>query len=307
MRYRVPLIPAALAAGLVYTLGFAQNRPAAAAADEEQAIRKATQAYVDAFNKADLDGVMAIWSSDPEYMDEDGTCTKGREAVAAIFKKSMQENKGLKIAIKTSALRFLKDDVALQDGSSTVTKSTGESESNPFSAVWIKKEGKWLVNHVRDLSAPGATAAAEHPGTRLKELDWLVGEWKHDGKEHKTTLTARWAKGQKFLIVEVVVHGKSEDILSIHQIVGWDPTTDRVHSWLFDSRGGFGEGFWNKKGETWNVNTVGITMDGRHGTGVNKWALVDENTFTFQALDRTLDGQPMPDVKIAYTRSAKAK
>ena len=76
---------------------------------------------------------------------------------------------------------------------------------------------------------------------------------------------------------------------------------------MFDSRGGFGEGSWSRRSPTWTVAVAGVTADGRHGTGTNQWTHVDDNTFIFQSLDRDIDGHPLPDVKITYTRSKTSK
>ena len=32
------------------------------------------------------------------------------------------------------------------------------------------------------------------------------------------------------------------------QIIGWDPVAKQIHSWVFDSDGGYGEGTWTHKG-----------------------------------------------------------
>ena len=113
-------------------------------------------------------------------------------------------------------------------------------------------------------------------------------------------------KGQKFLALDYSVQRKGEEVLALTQIIGWDPTTNQVHSWVFDSNGGFGEGAWQRKGKTWTVQVSGVTAAGSNGTGTMKWTKTNDDTFTFQALDRTLDNDPMPDVKVTYSRK-KAK
>ena len=114
-------------------------------------------------------------------------------------------------------------------------------------------------------------------------------------------------KGGKFLVLNYTVEKGSEEVVAVNQVIGLDPSNGHVRSWVFDTRGGFGEGIWTRHGDTWIVESSGYTADGRAGSGTHKWTLVDENTFTFQSLDREIGGHSMPDVKVTYTRVKKAK
>jgi uncharacterized protein (TIGR02246 family) len=305
MSYRIAIGIAALAAGLFFASGFSPSRQAIAAGDDDQAIQKRSDAYANAFNKGDVSGIMSFWSTDAEYVDESGKCTKGHDALKEMFSKSLLGNKGIKVQIKTSTIRLLKGDIALQEGNAVLTRADGVPETSPFTAAWIKQDGQWLLHLVRDLSVPSGAVADDSP-SHLKDLAWLAGDWIHEEQGTTTTLKGHWMTGQKFLILDYVVRSKGEEVLSIHQIIGWDPTANKLHSWVFDTRGGFGEGAWSRHGDTWNVEVAGITSDGRRGNGANKWTLVDENSFTFQAVDREVNGQPLPDKHITYRR-AKAK
>jgi uncharacterized protein (TIGR02246 family) len=300
MRYRLMIGVSAIGIGLTCALAFAQNR--AGGANESQAILKATEAYVQAFNLGNLDGVLAVWSDDAESIDENGKITKGKKALAEMYKNSFHENPGLKVQIKTSSLQVIKNDIALQDGNAVLSFSAGQTENCPFTAVWMKQDGRWLLQRVRDLpsQSEGALQASK---AGLQDLGWLIGQWTNEDKGQKTTLVGRWMKGHKFLVLNYAVHTKGEEILSLTQIVGQDPLTAKLHSWVFDSRGGLGEGSWSRNNETWTAAVAGFTSDGLHCSGTNVWSRVDDNTFTFQSLDREIDGQRLPDVKVTYSRT----
>ncbi len=305
MNSRTLLGLAVLAAGLIFTFSQVQDRPATAAPkDDEQAIKAATDAYAAAFNKGDVQAALAYWAPDAEYIDEAGKNTKGHEALTALFTAVFKENRGARISIKTGAIRFF-NDVAWQDGQAGIVQASGTEESNPFTAVWTKKDGKWLLSLVREQNNAPAEKDETHP--RLKDLAWLVGEWSHEEKDVKTTIHARWMKGQKFLLIDLTVSTKGAETMSLVQVVGWDPTGDRLHSWVFDTRGGFGEGYWARKGGAWNVEVAGVLADGRPGTGTNIWKPVDDNSFVFEATDREVGGHPMPEVKVTYHRVKKSK
>ena len=271
--------------------------------EDEQSIRQATDAYAVAFNKGDLDAVLAFWAADAEHIDEDGKAVKGKEALMPQFKKMLVDTKGTKLVIKTRAIRLF-NDVAFQDGTATMTWADGATGSNTFSAVWTRKDGKWLLTMVRDTPEP---EAADQPNSKLNDLAWLAGDWSNEDKEMKTTLNVKWMKGRKFLQMELSVSIKGEETMSLTQIIGWDPSGNQVHSWFFDSRGGFGEGYWSQRGSTWIAEVAGLTADSRHGTGTNKYLMLDPDSFTFEAIDRELAGNALPDVKVTYVRVNKVK
>ena len=306
MRHRTLLGLAVIAAGMVFAYSQVQDRPAAAAPkDDDQAIRKAADAYAAAFNKGDVDAALAYWAPDAEYIDDAGKSTKGREALTALFTSVFKASKDAKISIKTSAIRFF-NDVAWQDGQAAIVQADGAEESSPFTAVWTKKDGKWLLSLVRD-QPNRPVAEKDEPNPRLKDLAWLVGEWSHEDGDVKTTVNARWMKGEKFLVVDIIVSTKGAETMSLIQVIGWDPTGDRLHSWVFDTRGGFGEGYWSRKGGAWTAEVAGVLVDGRRGSGTNIWKPVDANSFVFEGLDREIDGRAMPDVKLTYQRIKKTK
>ena len=126
-----------------------------------------------------------------------------------------------------------------------MTRPDGETDRSTFTAIWKRKDGAWRLQLVRDLAGGESGAAAEGPHRSLEALGWLVGEWSHENKDTKTTVTAAWMRGRKFLQVTYAVHVKGEEALTLTQIIGWDPTAQAIHSWVFDSRGGFGEGAWS--------------------------------------------------------------
>jgi uncharacterized protein (TIGR02246 family) len=306
MRHRTLPGLAVIAAGLIFAYSQLPERPAAAAPkDDDEAIRKATDAYAAAFNKGDVDAALAFWAADAEYIDDAGKSTKGREALTALFTSVFKSGMGAKISIKTSALRYF-NDVAWQDGRAAIVQANGAEESSPFTAVWTKKDGKWLLSLVRD--QPNVPVVGkDEPNPHLKDLAWLVGEWSHEDGDVKTTLNAKWMKGEKFLIGDLTVFHKGVETMSLIQVLGWDPTGDRLHSWVFDTRGGFGEGYWSRKGGAWTAEIAGVLADGRRGTGTNIWKPVDADTFVFEGLDREIDGRAHPDVKLTYHRVKKTK
>jgi uncharacterized protein (TIGR02246 family) len=269
--------------------------------DDGQAIRKAVAAYGDAINKGDLAALSAAWAPDAEYIDEKGSVTRGHDAIVALFKQYLADLKGSRIAFKVSRIRSLTGDVALQDGTSTITQADGSLDEGRFTAVWVKKDGKWLIQNARDLpatgDAPGASGA-------LKELQWMVGDW--EGAKGGVQVSVQWTLNQAFLSQKYQVKGADGDLL-VMQLVGFDPLTGQIKSWTFDSHGGYGEGLWARDGNAWVVETAGVLANGETGTAVNIIRYVDDHNAVFQARDREVGGQPIPDSEVKLVRKAEKK
>jgi uncharacterized protein (TIGR02246 family) len=269
-------------------------------AADEQAIRQTVAAYADAFNKGDLGALTSVWSVNAEYIDEKGVMTKGRPAIAAQFKQYLGSLKGAKIAFKITNIRPLTSDVALQDGTSKLARADGSIDDGRFTAVWFKKDGKWLLRSVRDLPHESTAGA----GGALKELQWMVGDWK--GDKEGIDVSVRWALNQAFLLQEYKVK-QGDSGIHVKQLVGFDPLTGQIKSWTFDSLGGYGEGLWTREGNSWVIQTAGVLPEGQTGTAVNVIRRVDDNHAVFQAKSREVGGQPIADSEVKLMRKAPEK
>ena len=90
-----------------------------------------------------------------------------------------------------------------------------------------------------------------------------------------------------------------------NQLIGWDPSTGKIRSWVFDSDGGFGEATWTKKGNRWIINAAATMPDGRKTSAINILNVLDKNSFTWHK-GRELDGEILPNIEpIKVVRNAK--
>jgi uncharacterized protein (TIGR02246 family) len=299
MRNRIMLALFVVGGCLAFAWGQAQSpRPAQG---DEAAIRKAAEALAAAFNKADLDGLMTHWAADADYVDENGKTHKGRNAIAAVFNEALANLKGFQMKSRPISIRFVKPEVAIEDGRMELTAPDGKSESSRYTAVWVKTGDKWLISSARDL--PNEAEVTPSEGAKLlKDLEWLVGDWGSSDQALAVQVNCRWALNKHYLVQEYTVKGTGGDDLSVAQWVGWDPQSGQLKSWFFDSRGGHGEGLWERNGNTWTIATVGVVADGRTGSSTNSLQHVDDGTFVWKSRDRELDGQPIADAEIKLIR-----
>jgi len=273
--------------------------------DEDKAVRAAVSSYTDAFNKGDLNGVMAFFTGDADFVDENGAQCKGKTKLTEMFKQSLAELKGRKLTTTITSIHFVRPDVAIADGKAEITAPDGSVDSGRFTSTWTKSDGKWLLCSVHDL--PNSAADAETGAAQLKELEWLVGDWAHDDASFSVQLKGRWALKKSFLQIDYTVKDKDNEELTVTQFLGWDPVDGVVRSWFFDSRGGYGGGDYLRSGNTWNSDWSGVLSEARTGSSTNSIQFIDDKNFVFRSVDREIDGVPVADVEARFVRKAASK
>ncbi len=137
-------------------------------------------------------------------------------------------------------------------------------EITRFTAIYVKAGGRWLQSAVRDEVAHDLTAH-DH----LKELEWLVGDWVNESQDAVVATTCKWTADGNFLVREFTMKTQGQPVLSGTQRIGWDPVRKQFKTWIFDSEGGYGEGYWTRNGNQWLVKVEGVRQDGLHATGTN--------------------------------------
>lgn len=131
----------------------------------------------------------------------------------------------------------------------------------------------------------------------LKNLSWLVGDWKDDDKDLDISYSTEWSNNHNFIIQHFNAQLEDEgDIVEGEQIIGWDPAEKKVRSWVFDSDGGFGESTWTQDGSVW-YSTMKFTMpEGGKASATHVYTKLDDRSYTFASTNRDVDGEVLPDI-----------
>jgi len=263
--------------------------PAAAATDINGEIRAMFADYLRAFDRRDAGAVAACWSESAENLSLDtGETTSGRDEVESVFQTLFYDDPAARIDLEIEAIRPLGDGVATVDGVSQTSFSDGEVAASRFSAVVMKRDGRWMLESVREASLPSQRSAREEA---IAALEPLVGEWE-DVSDNVTIRThAFWTQGGGFLVRSHRVtsgdsvarppraprHAPSIDAepgdrgprqrdsgetMEITEVIGWDPLRQGLRSWVFSSQGGFAEGSWAVLDDTFEVFLDGTLADG---------------------------------------------
>jgi len=260
---------------------------------EKAAVLANDRAYEAAYAKADVKALADFFADDADYTSDDGRVFSGRAAIEDSIRKTFLENKGSKLVIDADVVRVLSPDVVLEKGSTTVTAKDGETGGALYTAIHVKKDGKWKISQLVETPLPVPT-----PHDRLSELEWLIGTWEDSDKTNKVDVRSQflWARGGNFITRNVTVKEGGETTLEGFQIIGWDPLEERIRSWTFDDEGGFSDGRWTRDGDRWLVRETGVSADGDRTTADTTFNKVAADKFTFESNNRTLDGEPQPSV-----------
>ena len=260
---------------------------------EMAAIIANDRAYEEAYAKADVDVLAGFFSEDAEYTSDDGRTFTGNSSIKACLKEAFLNNKGAKISINIESMKPLSSDVVVEKGSTAVVSKSGDEAEALYTAIHVKKDGKWKINQLVETPMPDIT-----PSERLAELSWLIGEWKDSDKEEGVTVLSRytWARGGSFITRNVTVKRGDEPVLEGWQIIGWDPVQEAIHSWTFDDAGGFSEGRWTREGQRWLDRETGYTPDGSRTSADQTITKTGDDKFYWESGNRTLDGDPQPGI-----------
>ena len=260
----------------------------------DEAGSQMAESLVKAFNQRDAKAFAAVFTVDGEYIDEAGAVYHGRPAIEDDFTRFFEANPAASIQVQLQSTRAVAPAVIAVDGSTQFTRAKDEPPAAGHCSLICTKDGnKWLIASLRETQA-SAGRLSNHD--QLKQLDWLVGEWIDEGAHSRVHFSCRWDAGGNFLLRDFEVHVAGEKTISGTQRIGFDPLSGHLKSWSFDSAGGYAEGYWQRDGDNWILNSSGVASDGRIASGSSIFTRADANRMSFHSVDRVVGGQRVPDV-----------
>jgi hypothetical protein len=106
------------------------------------------------------------------------------------------------VKLVESGIRFLTDDVAIEDGTSEASNANLKllPARGRFSAIWVKNAGRWRLASLREARLDASTAPAQ-----LSDLAWMVGQWSARSGETSLEVSANWNATETFLLRDLKV------------------------------------------------------------------------------------------------------
>lgn len=295
-------IPRTMLASLALLLAAAGAVPlqAAPSAPLDPSIAAMIGTFEKAFNAHNAPAMTALWTPDALYRATvTNTEVKGRDAIGAAYADlfKQQPTSSLKVTITESKIE---GGTASLLGMAEVTQKGQLPTRSLFRASLEKVGASWLFASVDESELP-----MDSP-TGLSQLAWLAGTWTEALPSGDVKNTYHWANGGAFLVRNYSRAAKQGPAVDGTQIFGWDSEQQCVRTWLFDSNGSFGEGYWQRQSPDKWLNKMALKLpDGRRGSVTQILTHTGENELTLQSVDREIDGQFQPNTTPAkMTRQA---
>jgi uncharacterized protein (TIGR02246 family) len=266
-------------------------------AGDQAAILRRTQEFLRAFSRGEARDLAAFWTDQGEYVRDDLTI-RGRENIEKAYAESLKQREPAEVDLQSESLRFLSDDTAILEGTFLVKRpSAAERARSRFVILYVRVSSQWQIGLLRELPE----------GPSLQDLAWLVGAWSSASDGDNVRAVFEWTENQKFLRGNFTM--KQEDrAVSGFQILALDPATRSIKAWTFGGDGDLGEAVWTRTEKGWSVKTTGVTSDGETVIATTLITPIDEGSFTWQSVQRTVDGEKQPDVgpvKVVRARAGK--
>jgi uncharacterized protein (TIGR02246 family) len=269
--------------------------PASSTTAAENSVRETIAAYVATYNQKDAAKLAEFFTPDGTLIDSEHVATHGQEAIAQEFFDAFAERSTYTLQATVDRVRVITSDVAQAEGEARLVSPREATISNKFVVLLARQGAAWKIVEIREYPAPAESIT---PYERLKELEWMVGEWVDESEDVQVTSTVRWGQAKAYLVREYSVHVKGEPSTSGLMIIAWDPQTDQIKSWIFNADGGHGEGTWTRAADNqWVVKAHGSTGDGRPTSATQVISLVNKDAIRTSSIDRIVGGEIARDLE----------
>ena len=250
-------------------------------------------AYVKAFNGRNAATLAELFTEDAALVDDRARRCAAMPPSSTASPPASPGRRSTRSGPRSNRIRFITPDVAQVEGTSTLSAENEPSVVARFVALFAKKGDAWRIAEIRDLPAPPEDVP---PAERLKELEWMVGDWVDESPDATVRSTVRWGDNRAYLVRNSTVQVGAEKSSSL-MILGWDPRSGQLHSWIFDSDGGHGEGTWTRASDKqWIIRAEGVQRDGTANSATQFLTLVNNDAVKTSSVDRVVGDEVVPDI-----------
>lgn len=284
---RNAFVLASVAVAAVALSHLAGQQPAVKETPDAAAIKKASQSFLKAYMAGDAKGMAAHWTENGEYYSDDGTVIRGRAEIEKTYGELFAKKAGATDAeIDITSLRFPSKDMAIEEGYFKVRVGKEPAASSKYTVLHVREDGKWLMAVVREYPSEGV---------QIRDLEWLIGTWETKGGDTVVRTKYEWWGEKSYIRVHITLTQKGKTREGF-QMIGKDGSTGQLRSWTFDAEGAFAEANWTRDGKKWVQASTGVLEDGSVLAATNILTRIDDDAFTFQSVERTLNDAEMEDV-----------
>jgi uncharacterized protein (TIGR02246 family) len=279
---KLQLIPALALLPVLLAAGAVQAQPTAA----EQAVRRASAEFAQAFARGDARAVAGFWTENGEFHPP-GAAFVGRSAIEKAYAAFFKDHPHAKVDVLVESIRFPTPELAVEEG---VLRLHGSGKDLPstslYSVIHVRQQDRWLIAVAREWGAGQ---------DRLEDLDWLLGRWQARSGDEEVTMTFARDPRQHYVRGSFSRKDGSKTSAAGTLRIGIDPRRGQLRSWHFDEDGGHGQAVWIRDGNRWLLETSGVLGNGSETAAINVLARVGDDEFTWRSIDRLVNDQSVPD------------
>ncbi|TWT81402.1 SnoaL-like domain protein [Planctomycetes bacterium CA13] len=246
--------------------------------------------YLEAFNRRDLDACAEHFSETAEYIVPGSSQRiQGRTAIREALETLLKTDEKFELSVTEQRFRKVTQDAVLEEGTATLVSESHGLERAQYLVVHVQQGQKWYRDSVHEVAV--VTSVAE---SKLRELEWLIGDWTYENAGGSTEIHGQWINNQRFISRSFTVRGGNGNELNGRQIIGWDPSAGVIRSWSFDSQGAFEQGVWHRVGNRWRVKVRAVLPDGSVGSEQRVLTPETDGKLTSEVVEQQVQGRLLP-------------
>ncbi|WP_436715540.1 DUF4440 domain-containing protein [Roseiconus lacunae] len=275
------------------------DKHASATEDAIAEIEAAVESYLNSFRAKDVDALVKHWTAEGVYVNRTSEeRTAGHADLRAQFEQHFSSDVAFELDLQTESIDLVSPNVAIERGLATVLVEQAESVQMTYQVVYLKQEGRWLIDRVTEEEIERTPEGI----LQLQRLEWLVGDWIDADEQTAVEFSCDWTENKSYLYRKYKVISEGDVDSSGLQIIGWNAATKEINSWLFDSDGGFVKGIWLERDGRWTVSSVATLNNGSQGSFVSVYTPQDDGTYRWKKINRVLDGTLLPSLDETVVR-----
>jgi uncharacterized protein (TIGR02246 family) len=260
------------------------------------AVKKASAAYAEAFNRGDFQALGDQWTTQAELV-EGGSRLSGRDTIVQSLRGWRSRHPEATIEIEIRDVELVAEPLARVAGVIRFKKKPGDKPvESRFTGLRVREGDTWRLAESR--VTPAHVAA-------LDDLEWMIGTWQADVADRATIeITYEKVLGGYAIVGRTKIMPKPGKAVLLPngieamEVIHADRDVGLIRSWVFDSTGARAEGFFEWDGTTFDKVMTGTPSDAVRGRVAN-WVQVisptGEGRCTTHMIERSIDGVDLPD------------
>jgi uncharacterized protein (TIGR02246 family) len=259
------------------------------------------------FHQGQANDFANLFTDEGEFIDAKGVVFHGRKSIETEFAAVFKEYPKAKISFEIRSIRMIAPNVISAFCLTHFRKAVDAAPMPASCRIILSRDGEhWKIASMHESDELGEMTHQTSHHAQLSQLEWLIGDWVGEGHRSQVHFSCRWDEDGNYLIRDFEIRQTGSNEIKGTQRIGYDPTTEHLRVWTFDSAGGFSEGYFHRDGDSWIVRSSGTTAAGHVASSTTSLTLTDKHRITSETIDRFVNGEKISSTdKVTLVRKAE--